>query len=504
MDHNEPGHSEALGKKPPGLLGTADVFDHGVAQDHIKGAIDERQSCPVTSHQGRSLFPHGEGDGEVGDGSHPRAIPQQAALDLIACVAASNVVPTVAFDSYGENSGVRRHQRQDRLQLVRTGATRDARGYPTNSPFGSGRYIHDPEMYTLNRVGNLTVTMTTGQLGIAPTPATTMCPVCGRRGRQRGHSAQERMFGMGGSFTYHECPHCGSLTLKDVPARLSDYYPGSYYSRVERGQAGQARAAAAVRGCLMRLMLANRVIARAIATTGGAVGIHVEPWTQLLGGSGLDLCDRVLDVGCGDGHRLRTLRRFGFRYLTGIDAHTVRELDDDGIDFPAKGLGQLEGVFDLIMFHHSFEHMADPMRVLGEVNRLLAPDGLLLLRVPLAGSWAWRTYGMDWVQLDAPRHLFLFTAGGLETLAGRAGFQLQRQIYDSGPFQFWGSELYRAGVSLRDSGSVDGAAPTAIPRRQVEQWRRQAKQLNTAQDGDQAAFLFTKASRMGLLTGDNQ
>jgi len=248
----------------------------------------------------------------------------------------------------------------------------------------------------------------------------------------------------------------------------------------------------------MALLLRSRLVARAIVACGGVLGAHVQPWVQLLGGSRLDLESRVLDVGCGDGHRLQTLRRYGFSHLTGIDPHLVREVEGtDAMVLSRKGLGELDGVFDLIMFHHSFEHLADPVEVLGEVHRLLAPHGLLLLRIPLAGSWAWRTYGVDWVQLDAPRHLFLYTPKGLSALASRTGFDLRRTVYDSGPFQVWGSELYRSGTALRDSGSVDGAPPPAVSRDQLEQWERQAKRLNAADEGDQAAFLFAKAPDPG-------
>ena len=300
------------------------------------------------------------------------------------------------------------------------------------------------------------------------------------------------MFGLGGSFTYLECPNCGSLALQDVPLSLAEYYPSSYYALTDCGDTGGVRTSAA-RSTAMRLLLRSRRVGRAAVALGRVAQSPVQPWTCLLGGAGLDLGARVLDVGCGDGHRLRTLRRFGFRHLTGIDAHLVRETGHaDDILLSRQGLDELQGMFDLVMFHHSFEHMPDPATILGEVDRLLAPSGLLLLRVPLAGSWAWRMYGVDWVQLDAPRHLFLYTSTGLGMLAARLGFRLRRTVYDSGPFQFWGSELYRQGTTLQESGSVNGSPPPTATGDQIERWGKKARKLNAAEDGDQAAFLFTK------------
>ncbi len=319
------------------------------------------------------------------------------------------------------------------------------------------------------------------------------CPVCESHGRHLSHRAEEKMFGLGGSFTYFECSNCGSLALQDVPLSLAEYYPSSYYALTDRVDTGEEKTSAA-NGAAMRLLLRSRGVGRAAVALGRTARSPVQPWTGLLGGAGLDLGARILDVGCGDGHRLRTLRRFGFRHLTGIDAHLVQETGvADDIVLSRHGLADLQGEFDLVMFHHSFEHMPDPPTVLGEVARLLAPSGLLLLRIPLAGSWAWRTYGVDWVQLDAPRHLYLFTRRGLETLAVRSGFRLRRLVYDSGPFQFWGSDLYRQGTSLQESGSLEGSPPATATSDQIERWEKEARKLNVAEDGDQAAFLFTKA-----------
>lgn len=57
------------------------------------------------------------------------------------------------------------------------------------------------------------------------------------------------------------------------------------------------------------------------------------------------------------------------------------------------------------MFHHSFEHIADPFETLCSVRRLLS-SGTCLIRIPIVDSWAWENYGVNWIQIDAPRHFF--------------------------------------------------------------------------------------------------
>lgn len=98
------------------------------------------------------------------------------------------------------------------------------------------------------------------------------------------------------------------------------------------------------------------------------------------------------------------------------------------------------------MFHHSFEHISDPLEALETVRSLLAPNGRCLIRVPVV-SWARNEYGANWVQIDAPRHFFLHTEKSMEILAEKVGLEITRVEYDSTEFQFWGSELSKRGAA---------------------------------------------------------
>ena len=55
------------------------------------------------------------------------------------------------------------------------------------------------------------------------------------------------------------------------------------------------------------------------------------------------------------------------------------------------------------------EHLASPRESLCAAVRLLAPEGTILIRIPVMGCFAWRLYGSDWIQLNPPRHLCMFT-----------------------------------------------------------------------------------------------
>ena len=73
-----------------------------------------------------------------------------------------------------------------------------------------------------------------------------------------------------------------------------------------------------------------------------------------------------------------------------------------------SSLEDIESGWDLIMFHHSLEHMTDHIEVLRSAKEKLAAGGACLVRIPVA-NWAWQHYGANWVQLDAPRHLIIHT-----------------------------------------------------------------------------------------------
>ncbi len=110
-------------------------------------------------------------------------------------------------------------------------------------------------------------------------------------------------------------------------------------------------------------------------------------------------------------------------------------------------LDEVQGGWDLIMFHHSFEYMPSHVEILRCARSKLSEGGKCLVRIPVV-NWAWEHYGRDWAQLDVPRHLVIHTPRSFELAANAAGFHLERTIFDFNEFQFYASELYRRDLSL--------------------------------------------------------
>ena len=128
------------------------------------------------------------------------------------------------------------------------------------------------------------------------------------------------------------------------------------------------------------------------------------------------------------------------------------------------------------------------------IVRLLKPEGVALVRIPVADSWAWRHYGADWVQLDPPRHLFLHTRRSMDLLAAAAGLKVERVVHDSTAFQFWGSEQYRRGIPLQDPRSyARNPRASAFSAGEIRTFEARAAELNACGEGDQACFYLRRA-----------
>lgn len=321
------------------------------------------------------------------------------------------------------------------------------------------------------------------------------CRICGNSQDNRNHKAREMMFGTRETFEYFECSACGTIQIAEVP-ELSRYYPENYLSFDSKAEMGER----------LRRRVAARFAGKYFLTGRGALGKWIakkKPWIgdhfpvslrdPLLG---IDFNSRILDFGCGAGRLLRSLYYFGFHDLTGADAFIKSDISyPGGVKIYKRELESFEPYFDLIMLHHSFEHVIDPQETLGQIHRLLADNRFCLIRMPVAG-FTWEKYGVNWVQMDPPRHLYLYTERSFRRLAETSGFVVEKVVYDSTAFQFWGSEKYLRDMPLINQGSSNGFELSDIfSGDQLNEWQRQAEALNARGMGDQACFYLRKMPR---------
>ena len=298
------------------------------------------------------------------------------------------------------------------------------------------------------------------------------------------------MYKLKDRFEYFECANCGCLQIKKIPSNLSKYYPQNYYSFKQKHK---------LNGRYLKSFLKNRVAKNSLYNRniiGMILSQKYEPpnfcnWFKKVK---INIESEILDVGSGTGKRLLEIRRAGFINLTGIDPYLRQDISyKNGVKIFKKNIQQLHHQFDFIMLNHSFEHMSKPLSVLRQLHRILKSDRFILIRTPVASSFSWRHYGTNWVQLDAPRHLFLHTPKSINILASQAGLQLADIVFDSTELQFWGSEQYIKDIAILDNNSyVKNPRKSIFTKKQIRQFKTQATELNNNNDGDSACFYLYK------------
>jgi SAM-dependent methyltransferase len=328
--------------------------------------------------------------------------------------------------------------------------------------------------------------------------ATRACPVCEDERTAARLTVAEQMFGLPETFEYLMCAGCGSLFIESVPGDLAKYYDAAaYYSfdddpAVTMGRRG-VRQVIATLGRSILLGPGPRVL-------GAGAAIGPRPLRTLVSilesvrraGLPRGRDTRVLDVGAGAGTLVYALDLAGIRHVTGIDpfAGADRQIGRRS-RLLRRELDDLDDEFDLVMFHHSLEHVPDPRATLELARERLSPTGRVLVRLPTVSSEAFVRYGSAWIGCDAPRHLTVPSRRGMEILSGQAGYTIRSVVDDSNESQFWASEQYRRGIPLV-AASSHFVAPegSAFSGAEIRAWHREAGRLNRQNRGDQAAWVL--------------
>lgn len=213
----------------------------------------------------------------------------------------------------------------------------------------------------------------------------------------------------------------GQIWPRPDPAEIAAFYDTEYYTH-------DADSAPPDGG---GLSIPDRILIKLAWLRDQSVEAHAPWWRALLG----DKAQSVLEIGCGNGVHLRSLRDLGHD-VTGIEpdskaraqavASGLNVIDGNAEAIPDTLRGRR---FDMVIFMHVLEHCLMPDIALDNALALLAPGGNLVIEVPNSDCLGHAHFGAHWLWLDMPRHLNFFTARSLRALMASRGLSITRMDY---------------------------------------------------------------------------
>ena len=317
------------------------------------------------------------------------------------------------------------------------------------------------------------------------------CILCGNIEGNVLYPVKELQLGLGEDFTYQLCGSCGSMQLQDVPDHLGKYYPNEDYYSFNLGLQVRKKADTLRKIKASYLLFGKNKLLGSLLS----IGYKLPEQLQWMKDLGAKYDDAILDIGTGNGSLLARLFQIGFTNLTGIDPFINESKDYGSIKILKKDIYEVTDQYDVVMMHHSLEHMFEPKKVLAQAMKIIKPGGSLMIRIPIMAHYGWQQYGVYWCGIDAPRHIFIPSEKQMRVLAGQAGFTVEKWYYDSSDYLIWSSEQYKQGIPLHDPKShmfnKDGSSQ--FSKEDIKGFRAIMKVENEKGNGDTAVICLRKA-----------
>lgn len=229
-------------------------------------------------------------------------------------------------------------------------------------------------------------------------------------------------------FSLVQCKNCGLIYLNPRPTRqeINRYYPAQEYysySQLEEEQRQKKNVAVRLRALFREAVIYNyygkfqdlpwmQKVKNKILSFPGKYKFGMAPDFIKKG--------KILDIGCGDGLFLYSLKKLGWETL-GVEINKVaaQKACDRGLKVLNCDLLESsfnDDLFDVVRIWSVLEHLHNPAQTLAEIYRILKPDGTLIVQVPNFNSLASRLFKINWSGLDIPRHLYQFSPHTLKQI----------------------------------------------------------------------------------------
>lgn len=138
--------------------------------------------------------------------------------------------------------------------------------------------------------------------------------------------------------------------------------------------------------------------------------------------------NKILDVGCGDGHFLAVAKTKGWEvYGTEYTDEAVTVCLKKGITIHKGHIQEftLAANFDVITSFEVLEHINDGIEHVAKISSLIRSGGLLYFTTPNFNALSRRVLGGKWKIIEYPEHLCYYTPSTLHALMKMSGLNKQ-------------------------------------------------------------------------------
>lgn len=139
----------------------------------------------------------------------------------------------------------------------------------------------------------------------------------------------------------------------------------------------------------------------------------------------------ILDIGCGRGWTLKFLNQKGWKC-------TGTQISKPAAEYARKTLGleihekELPDIkfdsekFDIVTVFHVLEHLQNPIDYINDINRILKPNGFLIIEVPNLSSLCYSIFKLHWFAFALPHHISFFKLEVLNKILKKHGFIIKK------------------------------------------------------------------------------
>ena len=231
----------------------------------------------------------------------------------------------------------------------------------------------------------------------------TTCPICQSSQLEKKFPVKDHSISKE-EFEIKQCSNCSLLITTPRPEELSHYYQSDDY----------------VSHSSKSTNLINKIYLVARTYT-------IKCKLNLV--NSLQPKGSALDIGCGTGAFLSTLKKNGWK-VTGVEPNNEarQKATHETNQTIHSSYESIKDQFTLITLWHVLEHLPNLDLALKKIYDLLEPSGVLLIAVPNHNSFDAKKYKDHWAGYDVPRHLWHFNQKSMVSLLQKHELKLDRII----------------------------------------------------------------------------